>query len=556
MVRRDRSGGSRNAALSDRPDASGVHACPVSTPLLSVKLSIPPLGRSIVPRPRLSARLDQGLTRPLTLISAPAGFGKTTLLSEWRASRAGRGFPLAWLSLDNDDNDPTRFLSYLVGALAALRGGVGETTIASLAYPLPPQLQPILINLLSDLGQSDRPFAVILDDYHVITAPQIHEALTFLLEHLPPQMHLVLLTRADPPLPLARLGARGQLVEIRAADLRFNSNEVAAFLNERMGLRLRAEDLAALEARTEGWITGLQLAALSMQGRDDVRRFVAAFTGSHRYIVDFLVEEVLNRQTDAVQSFLLQTCVLDRMNGSLCDALTERTDGQDALETLEQANLFIVPLDETRQWYRYHRLFADVLRHRLQVERAEGVPSLHRRASQWFEGEGLLAESIPHALAPQDWGNAARLIGKANEELLKRGEAVTLLNWCGGLPQEVIYTSLDLCLIYAWAALIASRLDIAASVLERAENMAPAGSFLMGQVASAQAFLARARRDNVEAIARSEQALSLLPDTDVAIRGNIAMNLGIAYWHEGRISDAERVLTQACDLCGKAGNSF
>jgi len=556
MVRRDRSGGSRNAALSDRPDASGVHACRVSTPLLSAKLSLPPLGRSIVPRPRLTARLDQGLTRPLTLISAPAGFGKTTLLSEWRASRAGRGFPLAWLSLDNDDNDPTRFLSYLVGALAALRGGVGETTIASLAYPLPPQLQPILINLLSDLGQSDRPFAVILDDYHVITAPQIHEALTFLLEHLPPQMHLVLLTRADPPLPLARLGARGQLVEIRAADLRFNSNEVAAFLNERMGLRLRAEDLAALEARTEGWITGLQLAALSMQGRDDVRRFVAAFTGSHRYIVDFLVEEVLNRQTDAVQSFLLQTCVLDRMNGSLCDALTERTDGQDALETLEQANLFIVPLDETRQWYRYHRLFADVLRHRLQVERAEGVPSLHRRAREWFEAEGYLTDAIQHALAGSDWDQAARLIGQASEPLLKRGEIVTLIGWCSRLPEAVLRSLPLLSISYAWALILAAQIEPAETILEHVEREAQDEPLTLGEVAAAQAYLARARGDNLGLIRKSEQALSLLPETDLAGRGLVALNLGLTYWHAGRLDDAQRVLLEAEDRFQRSGNHY
>ena len=297
-------------------------------PILSTKLFVPPPRPTLVPRPRLVARLSQGLTLPLTLISAPAGFGKTTLISEWRASNAGRGYPLACLSLDNDDNDPTRFLTYLVAALGTLKPDLAETALGLLQSPQPPPLQAFLTGLINDLGELHHSFALVLDDYHVITAQPVHEALSFLLDHLPRHMHLVLLTRADPPLPLARMRARDQLVEIRADDLRFTSSEAAAFFNQVMGLALSVDDVAALEQRTEGWIAGLQLAALaiqtprSMQRTEDTTGFIATFTGSHHYIADYLAAEVLSRQPERVRSFLLQTSILGRMTGELCDRLT------------------------------------------------------------------------------------------------------------------------------------------------------------------------------------------------------------------------------------------
>jgi len=401
-----------------------VQSVSTSAPLLTTKLYLPPARPTLVPRPRLTAHLSDGLTRPLTLISAPAGFGKTTLLSEWRASDAGRDFPLAWLSLDDDDNNPTRFLTYVVAALATLQPGLGETTLALLHSPQPPPPQAILTSLINDLGEFEDPFALVLDDYHLITAQPVHEALTFILDHLPPPMRLVILTRADPPLPLARLRVRNQLTEIRAADLRFTHDEAATFLNRVMRLALSADDVRALETRTEGWIAGLQLAALalqtplSMEGRGAPSRFITTFSGSHHYIVDYLADEVLNRQPDPVRAFLLQTSILDRLTGALCDALTQRTDGQVMLEVLEQANLFVIPLDDERRWYRYHHLFADALRNRLQQAQPDWLSDLHRRAAEWHEQNG--SAPMPSAMHwPQE--TMIALCGSSNRNCADNG---------------------------------------------------------------------------------------------------------------------------------------
>jgi ATP/maltotriose-dependent transcriptional regulator MalT len=333
-------------------------------------------------------RLRQGLALPLTLISAPAGFGKTTLISEWRASNAGRDYPLACLSLEVDDNDPTRFLVYLVAALGTLKPELAETALGMLQSPQPPPIQAFLTGLINDLGQIGISFALVLDDYHVISAKPVHEALSFLLDHMPRNMHLVLLTRADPPLPLARLRARDQLVEIRADDLRFTSPEAAAFFNQVMGLSLSTDDVSALGQRTEGWIAGLQLAALAiqtprlMQRSEDIAGFIATFTGSHYYVADYLVAEVLNGQPELVRSFLLQTSILGRMTGELCDRLTGRSDSQAMFRQLEEANLFLVPLDGERHWYRYHHLFADVLRTQLRQAYPDRLAELNKRAAE------------------------------------------------------------------------------------------------------------------------------------------------------------------------------
>jgi LuxR family maltose regulon positive regulatory protein len=335
----------------------------MDTPLLKTKLYIPPVRPVLVPRPRLIERLNAGLQRKLTLISAPAGFGKTALAAQWISDLQSP--VVAWLSLDEDDNDPARFFTYLIAALETVQADVGVDALALLQSPQPPPLQAVLTMLINSLTTIPADFVLVLDDYHVVEQQPIHDALTFLLDHLPPQMHLVIASRADPPLPLARLRTRSQLTELRAADLRFTPDEAAAFLNQAMGLSLSPEDVAALEARTEGWIAGLQLAALSMQGRDDIPGFIAAFTGSQHYILDYLVEEVLQRQPESIQAFLLQTSILERMTGPLCDALTDTGDGQTMLDRLEHANLFIAPLDDERHWYRYHRLFADFLRARL-----------------------------------------------------------------------------------------------------------------------------------------------------------------------------------------------
>ncbi|HEV2109213.1 MAG TPA: hypothetical protein VGR16_13200, partial [Thermomicrobiales bacterium] len=348
----------------------------MSTSVLVTKLYIPPPRPKVIPRPRLIERLNEGMDRKLTLISAPAGFGKTTLVSEWVA---GCERPTAWLSLDEADNDPARFLTYLVAALQTVATEFGAGVLGGLQSPQPPPIESILTALLNEITALPDSFILILDDYHVIDAKPVDDALAFLIEHLPPRMRLAITTREDPHLPLARLRGRGQLTELRAADLRFTPTDAAEFLEGVMGLDLSAGDIAVLETRTEGWIAGLQLAALSMRGREDVPRFIESFTGSHRFVLDYLVEEVLQRQPERIRSFLLQTSILDRLSGPLCDAVTGQEDGRVMLEAVERGNLFVVPLDDERRWYRYHHLFADVLQARLMQEQPDHAPALHQR---------------------------------------------------------------------------------------------------------------------------------------------------------------------------------
>src|SRR5580704_892560 len=399
------------APVRTRPKAAGHRGdSPVPAPLLETKLYVPRSRRGLVPRPRLSERLDRGAASKLMLVSAPAGFGKTTLLTEWLA--AGPAAPAdqraaAWLSLDRGDNDPVSFWTYVIAALRTVAAGVGENALALLHAPQPPPIETVLTELLNDLGAITSEIVLVLDDYHVVDAGDVQEGMAFLLDHLPPWLHVVIASRADPALPLARWRARGELVETRAAELRFTPDEAAAYLNEMMGLQLTARDVAALEGRTEGWIAALQLAALSMQGRDDVVGFIAGFAGDDRYVVDYLVEEVLQRQSDRVQAFLLQTSILDRLNGPLCDAVTGQDGGRAMLEALDRGNLFFVRLDDRRRWYRYHQLFADVLHARLRDEQPGDVPDLHRRASAWYQQNGEPPVAIRHALAAGDFGRAA-----------------------------------------------------------------------------------------------------------------------------------------------------
>ena len=354
--------------------------------LLETKLYVPRSQRGLVLRPRLSERLDRGAASKLVLVSAPAGFGKTTLLAEWLAAGPAALADqrlAAWLSLDRGDNDPASFWAYVIAALRTVASGVGESALALLDAPQPPPIEAVLTTLLNDLGAVVGEIVLVLDDYHVIDAREVQDGMAFLLDHLPPRLHVVIASRADPALPLARMRARGELAEIRAAELRFTADEAAAYLNEMMGLQLTARDVAALEGRTEGWIAALQLAALSMQGRDDAAGFIAGFAGDDRYVVDYLAEEVLQRQPDRVQAFLLQTSILSRLSGPLCDAVTGQGGGKAMLEALDRGNLFLVPLDDRRRWYRYHHLFADVLQARLLDEQPGQVPDLHRRASVW-----------------------------------------------------------------------------------------------------------------------------------------------------------------------------
>lgn len=409
----------------------------MSTPILTTKLYIPPPRPKVVLRPHLIEQLNDGLqSSNLILISAPAGFGKTTLVSEWIA---GYERPVAWLSLDEEDNDLARFLAYLVAAMQMVEANIGEEVLGMLQSPLPPteKMLTILINEITAIPDN---LILVLDDYHAIDSKPIDKALTFLLEHLPPRMHLVIATREDPHLPLARLRAKGKLTELRAGNLRFTLSEAANFLTQVMGLNLSAEDITALKTRTEGWIAGLQMAALSMQGRADTAGFIQAFTGSHRFVLDYLVEDVLQHQPERIRSFLLQTSILDRLSSSLCNAVTGQENSKRILATLERSNLFIVPLDDKRRWYRYHHLFADVLRAHLMDEQPNQIPVLHRRASVWYEQNGLRSDAIHQALAGKDFERVASLTELIWPKMDESFQFAAWLGWVKTLPEELIRT--------------------------------------------------------------------------------------------------------------------
>ncbi|HEV3496511.1 MAG TPA: helix-turn-helix transcriptional regulator, partial [Actinomycetes bacterium] len=408
----------------------------MASPLVETKLYPPKLRRGLVARPRLSGRLRRGAEARLTLISAPAGFGKTTLLAEWLAATPAER-SVAWLSLEESDSQPASYWTYLITALQSVVPGVGASALLLLQSGQPP-IETVLTTVLNELASVPDDVDLVLDDYHLVDGPDVQAGMTFLLEHLPPQVHLVISTREDPALPLARLRARGQLVEVRAADLRFTLDEVAAYLNDVTGLGLAASDVAALEGRTEGWIAALQLAALSMEGRDDVAGFIAGFAGDDRYIVDYLVDEVLGRQPAHVRSFLVQTSILDRLSGPLCDAVTGQHGGKAMLESLDRSNLFVVPLDDSRRWYRYHHLFADVLRTHLLDEHPERVAALHRRASQWYERNREPAQAVRHALAAGDVERAAGLVELAIPALRKARQEATIRGWSDAIGDEVV----------------------------------------------------------------------------------------------------------------------
>ena len=522
----------------------------------------------IVARPRLIEQLNAGPNRRLTLVSAPAGFGKTTLVAEWLS---GVDSCHAWLSLDEDDNDPLRFFAYLVAALQQVDPHIGQAALAMMQSPQPLLPQALLTALINDVAAVPAPFILVLDDYQVIHTLPIHQQLAFLLEHQPPQMHLVIATREDPPLPLSRLRVRGQMVDVRQADLRFTEEETASFLRHVMRLALSPDDVAALQQRTEGWIAGLQLVALSLRGHDDARQLVQSFTGSHRYVLDYLIEEVFQRQPAGVQDFLLRTSILDRFTAPLCDvvvgiseSVSQRTDepltrslanSQAVLEYLERANLFIVPLDQARQWYRYHHLFADLLRHRLEIEVGDTAP-LHQRASRWYAEHGFPADAIRHALAAADWNSAASLILGVNAGMLKHGQVATLVGWFRALPEDWVRARPRLCYEYGWPLLLAEQVDAAEAYLALAEQGAQGEPALLGQIASAQAYAARMRGDGRRAVEFSQRALSLLPPDDWTSRSVVGMNLGMAYWYAGHLDEAWQVLVEARDAARRSGNDY
>jgi LuxR family maltose regulon positive regulatory protein len=519
--------------------------------LVATKLHAPRPRRELVDRPRLTGRLSGSSLPSLTLVSAPAGFGKTTLLAEWFADGESDGRALAWLSLDGRDNDLVVFWTYLVGALEASGVGVGAHTADMLQRAEP--VQAAVGALLNDLAAIDGEVVVALDDYHVIDSVEVHETVASLLEHLPRNVHLVLAGRADPPLPLARLRARGELLEVRAADLRFTSAEAAAYLNGSMGLTLTEADVDALEARTEGWIAALQLAAISMQGRDDASRFVANFAGDDRFVVDFLVEEVLERQPADVRSFLLETSILDRFTGATCDAVTASPagDGRAMLERLDRANLFLVALDDRRHWYRYHHLFADVLRVRLRDERPGRVAELHGRASDWFEGEGDRTEAIAQAMAGGHHDQAARLVELAAPRLRQDRQEATLRAWLEALPPEVFVDRpvLAMALIGARVAThdprgVEALLAGVEAALERStpppvvHDLDELGR-LPAELLVHRAGLAMLAGDFGATIPLADRVLELVDPADDRMRGVASALLGLGHWAAGDLVVAE-----------------
>ncbi|HSK25324.1 MAG TPA: LuxR C-terminal-related transcriptional regulator [Jiangellales bacterium] len=549
--------------------------------LLETKLYVPSPPSRLVRRPRLSERLDSGAAATLMLVSAPAGFGKTTLLADWLTARAAGPSaaagerPAAWVSLDRGDNDPGTFWAYVIAALQRVAPGVGSGSLALLRAPRPAPVATVLTALLNDLATVDGDIVLVLDDYHAVDDPEVQEGMAYVLDHVPPRLHLVIAGRADPALPLARLRARGGLVEIRAADLRFTPDEAVAYLNGVMGLELTAGEVTALEGRTEGWIAALQLAALSMQGRDDVAGFIAGFAGDARYVVDYLVEEVLQRQPEDVQRFLLRTSVLPRLTGALCDAVTGSTGGKATLEALDRGNLFLVPLDDRRRWYRYHHLFADVLRARLADEEPGSVATLHGRASEWFEQHGERAVAIDHALAAEDYERAADLVELAAPATRRDRQEGTLRRWLEALPEAHIRNRPVLSNGYAGSLLATGEIEGVERRLRDAEQWVdtmtggrpgsverPAGMVVVDEegfrglpvwLAVHRAGQALALGDPAGTVTHARRALGLAADDDHVARAAAAALIGLASWGSGDLEAAHAGYAESTDRMLRAG---
>lgn len=537
--------------------------------LLTTKLHIPYLRSTVVQRSRLVTWLEHGRDRKLTLISAPAGFGKTTALSEWITHC---GCPVGWVSLDEQDRDWVSFLTYFVAALQSIEPHIGESVLEVLQVSPAPSPHAVLTALVNEIDRIPQRFMLILDDYHTLDSPSIDEMLLFLLDHLPSHMHLVIATREDPLLPLARLRAQNRLTELRAADLRFTLEETDDFLNRRLGLQLDSDDIWALQTRTEGWITGLQLAGLALQGnvstqRVDASDFIRAFTGSHRFVLDYLVEEVFQRQEEHIRQFLLFTAILDRLNGALCDAVLGdiTASGQDILETFEHANLLIVPLDENRHWYRYHHLFGEVLRARLLKAYPEQVAILHQRASAWYERNGFLSDAIHHAFAAGDVARAGALIERIWPSIRRTRQEAIFLPWVKALPDSLIRQRPVLSVVCAWALMDAGELDASEARLRDAEYLLdtmPEDMVIVDEeqfrslpasIANARAYRAQALNDIPSTVMYTQLALDLLPQDAAYERGTTIALLGLAYWTDGKLEQAYQSFAQGLDYLQRGG---
>ncbi len=537
------------------------------TPLMETKLFAPSPRPGHVIRPRLMDKLnanlvgEAGFIRKLTLISAPVGYGKTTLTSQWLQKN---DIPFTWLSLEEEDNDPTRFLTYLIATLQKVDPNIGQSAQVMMQAPQPPPSEAFLTTLINDITATDHPFILVLDDYHLIHTLSIHQQIDFLLEHLSPQAHMVIVSREDIPLPLPRLRARGQLVEIRQNDLRFLLEECDDFFQQVMGMDLSPADVAALESRTEGWVAGLQLAAIAMQSplsgqeQEDLGSFVKSFTGSNRYILDYLIEEVFERQPFEVQDFLLKTSILERLSAPLCDAVAECSNSQDLLQALEEANLFVVPLDQERRWYRYHHLFTELLRHQLRNSTSHSATLLHRQACQWYEKNGFMTQAVKHAFATEDWDVAGRVVEQAAAEAVRNGQIATLHGWIHKLPDDVVQESLNLATITGWVSLLMGQIETALSYAEKAEDLLPVDAPTPDRAAltALRASLALMRQDISNAIELSQETLEQLAEQDDHfLRGMALNNLAQGHMLMGDLSAATATFREMVDLSHDTGHS-
>jgi len=563
---------SRALSLVDSIDNSRKPERPnLGRPLLDTKLYVPRSRSVVIARDRLTDALRRGAAQKLTLVVAPAGFGKTTLLAEWLADVAGRVNEAGWVSLDPSENEPVLFWSYVIRALQNIHPAVGTQALALLESPQAPSIEIVLTTLINEVEMIDRDFVVILDDYHVIDSAPVHNSLGFLLDHLPRRMRLVVASRSDPALPLPRLRARGELTELRAGDLRFTLDESSSFLNDVMALDVSASDTAKLERRTEGWIAGLKLAALSMKGRDDVRGFVDAFSGDNRYIADYLVEEVLHAEPEHIRRFLLGTAILDRMNGALCDTVIGETGSQALLEELERRNLFVVALDDRREWYRYHHLFADVLQ---RLNTSAGAHASHRRASAWYEEHGSFADAVRHALAADDVERAAALLERTWPEKNRSYESGKWLAQVKTLPNEIVRDRPVLSMGYAWALLNSGELEVAEQrlsdverLLQNTEVAKDSGTqmvvsdearlkSLAAELASARIYLAQALGEAPGTLEHAKRALALIPEGDHAGRATGIALVALALWGRGELEPAHRTFSEALDVMRLAGHDL
>ncbi len=524
----------------------------MAAPLLTTKLYIPPVRPELVSRPRLIKQLNAGLDRKLTLVSAPAGFGKTTLVADWLDQVE---CPCTWLSLDEGDNDPVRFMTYFVAALQKVDEGMGQAAQSLLGAPQLPAIESLVTLLINDIAAAPQPFVLVLDDYHAIHAESIHQAVEFLIEHQPPQVRLVVVTRQDPPLSLPRLRVRSQVVEVSEADLRFTADEAGDFLHQALGLHLDPKIITTLEARTEGWIAGLQLAALSVRGRsaERIAEFVELFSGSHRHVIDYLAEEVLAQQSNEVRDFLCQTSILDRLTAPLCDAVTGRSDSKEVLRQLDVANLFLMPLDDQRQWYRYHHLFADFLRTELD---ADTQALLHSKASRWLVAQGLLPEAVKHALASGDVNEAARVIAVAAGEAFRFGSFATLEGWLNALPDEVVRSNSELAAYQGHLLFFIGRTSQAGTYADAAERSLPSDATpsSRGWLLSLKAHLAFCAYDLDATVQFCREALACLDPSDAVVRNLLSNLLGQVLEAKGDVVAAMDVYREAVRSEGGVGN--